>query len=222
MAALGDVLKGLSGFLWPGLIGLVIWWFRRDFVALLALLRQQIASGAAIKFKYFELKGTDIASFDARGGGAYRLEPADQTIFEHRHESYSRSKNLLLVHRIRPTGENHKVNKQPTFDISVYLVAHKNFGHLNDIRWVEYYFGDYFGREMSKFGAKYVVENGNDGFAVRTNAYGPMLCEARIIFHDGSEATVSRYLDFEGTNYRFSPDVNDTDAAKAGVPRIAA
>ena len=41
-----------------------------------------------------------------------------------------------------------------------------------------------------------------------------MLCEARISFHDGSETTVSRYLDFEGTSYRFSNETNLADAEK--------
>jgi len=59
-----------------------------------------------------------------------------------------------------------------------------------------------------------VVKNGTDNFAVRTNAYGPMLCEARIVFHDGSEKTVSRYLDFEGTGYRFSAATNALDVEK--------
>ena len=45
--------------------------------------------------------------------------------------------------------------------------------------------------------------NGNDGFAVRLSAYGPTLCVARVRFHDGTEATLTRYLDFEGTGYKY-------------------
>ena len=74
---------------------------------------------------------------------------------------------------------------------SVYLIAHKNFGHVNEVRQVEYYFGQHFRLRKSEYGTKYIVENGTDGFAVKTNAYGPMLCEARIIFHDGTETTIS-------------------------------
>lgn len=214
MSGLGDMLKGLSGFAWPALIGAVLWWFRRDVAALLQQLRQQIGSGAAIKSKYFEFKGIDISSFDARDGTGYRLEIADNYIFRERHENYDRNKNLFLVHRVRPTGQTHAISGLPTFDISVYIIAHKNFGHLNDVCQVEYYFGQHFGLRQGQFGTKYIVENGTDGFAVKTNAYGPMLCEARVIFHDGSETTVSRYLDFEGTNYRFSPETNLLDSKK--------
>ncbi len=41
-----------------------------------------------------------------------------------------------------------------------------------------------------------------------------MLCEARIIFHDGSNTNVSRYLDFEGTGYRFNSATNVSDIEK--------
>lgn len=38
-----------------------------------------------------------------------------------------------------------------------------------------------------------------------------MLCEARIIVHDGANTIVSRYLDFEGPSYRFRSTTNETD-----------
>ena len=41
-----------------------------------------------------------------------------------------------------------------------------------------------------------------------------MLSEARIIFHDTTETTVSRYLDFEGTHYRFNVAINAAGAKK--------
>lgn len=54
---------------------------------------------------------------------------------------YNVNKNVLLVHRVRPTGRMHPVSNLPTYDVSVYLVPHKNFGRLNDVNKVEYYFG---------------------------------------------------------------------------------
>jgi len=222
MSGLGEVLKGLSGFVWPALIAFVVWRFRYELGSILLQLRQQVASGAAIKSRYFEFKGIDITSFDARDGTGYKLEVADEGLFKQRHENYGRNKNLFLVHRVRPTGQNHKISKLPTFDISVYLIAHKNFGHLDEVRQVEYYFGQHFGLKKGEYGTRYIVENGTDGFAVKTNAYGPMLCEARIIFHDGTETTMSRYLDFEGSNYRFNPETNLLDARKIELRQEAA
>ena len=121
---------------------------------------------------------------------------------------------MFLVHRVRVTGLFHPFNKLPTYDITVYLISHKNFGHLNDVKEVQYYFGQHFGLKKSEYGTKFIVTNGTDNFAVRTNAYGPTLCEALIVFHDGTESHVSRYLDFEGTGYRFAAVTNATDLEK--------
>jgi hypothetical protein len=210
----GKFLEGLSGFAWPLLILLIGWIFQEQIQGLLVAVRRQLASGAAWKWKDFEFKGVDLESFDEKGKTAYQQEPADKILFQQRHESYRVNKNLFLVHRARPTGLLHKISGLPTYDISVYLISHKSFGHINDVKEVQYYFGQHFGLTQSEFGTRYVVRNGTDWFAIRINAYGPMLCEARVIFHDGSETTVSRYLDFEGTGYRFEEATNQTDEMK--------
>lgn len=219
MSAAGEVLSGLASLAWPGMIIGAGWYFRAEIAGIARDLRTQIAAGAVLKWKDFEFRGPDLSNFDGRLGDSYQRENADKDIYEKRHSSYSTNKNLFLVHRVRPTGRNHAVNGLPTFDISIYLIGHKNFGHINDVEKVEYYFGEHFGKKISQYGTKYIVKNGTDGFAVRINAYGPTLCEARIYFHDGTETTVSRYLDFEGTAYRFKPEVNAQDRQKlaAGI-----
>ena len=214
MEQLGKLISALSGFAWPTLIAFGVSQFRGQLAIIFQLIKQQLASGAAFKWRDFEFKGLDLASFDSKDGNGYRQEVVDDEIFQRRHASYKVNKNLFLVHRVRPTGELHPVTQLPTFDVSVYLISHKNFGHLNDVKEVQYYFGQHFGLKRGKYGTKFVVENGTDSFAVRVNAYGPMLCEARIVFHDGTETTVSRYLDFEGTSYRFQAGTNESDARK--------
>ena len=214
MEGLGKLLQALSGFAWPALIFLGLWSFRTQIESLFQLARQQLASGAAIKWRDFEFKGLDLASFDTKDGSGYRQENVDKATLDQRHSIYILNKNLFLVHRVRPTGQTHAVTQLPTYDVSVYLVSHKNFGHLNDVREVQYYFGQHFGLKHNDYGTKFIVENGTDSFAVRVTAYGPMLCEARIIFHDASESTVSRYLDIEGTNYRFNVATNAADEEK--------
>jgi hypothetical protein len=214
MESTAKLLGALSGFAWPAVILFAGFYFRAQIRSVFLLARQQLASGAALKWKDFEFEGLDLASFEVRDGTGYRQETADQFLFDKRHAGYKANKNLSLVHRVRPSGLLHPVTNLPTFDVSVYLISHKNFGHLNDVREVQYYFGQHFGLKQSQYGTKFVAENGSDGFAARVNAYGPMLCEARILFHDGSETTVSRYLDFEGTDYRFRSETNKTDQEK--------
>ncbi len=211
---IAKLVEAAAGFAWPALLAFVVWCFRTQITVLFQPLRQQLASGAAIKWRDFEFKGFNIESFEVKSGSDYSQIPADQQVLDERHEAYKRSKNLFLVHRVRPTGQDHSVTALPTFDVSVYLLSHKNFGHINDVREVEYYFGQHFGLKQAEFGTKFVVRNGSDNFAIRVTAYGPTLCEARLLFHDGSKAIVSRYLDFEGTIYRFQSSVNPKDEEK--------
>src|ERR1700752_4420024 len=130
MESFAKIVDALSGFAWPGIILLAGIYFRTQIQSLFQLARQQIASGAALKWKDFEFKGLDLASFDARDGTGYRQELADKVLFDKRHASYKANKNLFLVHRVRPTGQVHAVTNLPTYDVSVYIVSHKNFGHL--------------------------------------------------------------------------------------------
>lgn len=211
---IAKLVEAAAGFAWPVLLAFVIWYFRTQIASLFQLLRQQLASGAAVKWRDFEFKGFNIDSFDSRNGSDYRQVAVEESVLNDRHSTYKKNKNLFLVHRVRPTGQDHSVTGLPTFDVSVYLMSHKNFGHMNDVREVEYYFGRQFGLKQAEFGNKFIVRNGSDNFAVKVNAYGPMLCEARILYHDGSEAIVNRYLDFEGTNYRFQSQVNELDKEK--------
>lgn len=214
---MGDIAKlveAASGFAWPILLAFVVWYFRTQIAALFQLLRQQLASGVAVKWRDFEFKGFNIESFDSRSGSEYRQVAAEKSVVDERDRIYKRNKNLFLVHRVRPTGQDHSITGLPTFDVSVYLMPHKNYGYMNDVREVEYYFGRHFGLKQAEFGTKFIVRNGSDNFAVRVNAYGPMLCEAHLLFHDGSKAIVNRYLDFEGTIYSFQSRVNELDEEK--------
>jgi hypothetical protein len=208
------IVSASASLAWPLLVACLFLYFHKDIAIVVGLFRRQLASGAALKWKDFEFKGIEIEAFEAKDGRGYQQIVADKPIFEKREDSYAKNKNLFLVHRVRASGFLHPINNLPTYDIAVYLVSHKNFGHLNDIKEVHYYFGRHFGISLGEFGTQYVVKNGTDGFAVKTNAYGPTLCEARIIFHDDTQTYVSRYIDFEGTGYRFDSSINVKDVAK--------
>jgi hypothetical protein len=160
MEQIAKLLQSLSGFAWPVLIAFIGWRFRAQLESLFQLAKQQIASGAAIKWWNFEFKGLDLASFDSKDGNGYRQDVVDDEIFGFRHKIYKTNKNLFLVHRVRPTGDAHRITGLPTFDVSVYLISHKNFGHLNDVQEVQYYFGQHFGLKKGPHGTKFIVKNG--------------------------------------------------------------
>ncbi|MBY5867380.1 pYEATS domain-containing protein [Rhizobium leguminosarum] len=211
VSAVTELLKALAEFSWPAAVALILWWFHAPLRGILDALKAQIWRGASVKYGEIELHGIQLDNFPLAAGSVYEKVGADDQLLSARHEVYRLQKNVFLVHRAVKTQEVHKGTGKASYDISVYLIAHKSYGALNDVQRVEYYFGKYFDRKTYSNGAKYIVKNSKNGFAVRTTAYGPTLCEARLYFHDGSSAMVNRYLDFEGSGYEFDPNVNAFD-----------
>jgi len=78
MESFSKLLSALSGFAWPAVILFAGFYFRVQIRSLFQLARQQIAAGAALKWKDFEFKGLDLASFDTRDGTGYRQELAEK------------------------------------------------------------------------------------------------------------------------------------------------
>ena len=211
-----EFVKLITGIAWPAIVLAGFWYFRAEIASGVVLLQRQLAAGAAVKWKDFEFTGVNIHEFAKGDSSGYSVHPAKPSDLDQRNQKYREQKNLFLVHRVLATGKVHAETNQPTFDVLIQLVSHKHYGHLNDVKKVEYYLGKYFGRDLGKCGAKYVVENGSDGFAVRVDAYGPTLCEATLYFHDGTIATCSRYLDFGGTSYIYDSAVSNYDAKLSG------
>ncbi|MCY1707375.1 pYEATS domain-containing protein [Pannonibacter sp. SL95] len=204
MKGLASLIEALAGFAWPALIAFGFYYFRNSILQISKAISDQVRLGASVKYGQLELVGKKIDDFPLMDGNSiYDLEAADKEIYDRRDAIYKQSKNLLLVHRFKKT-EKISASGDAYFDISVFIVPHKRHGKLNDVKHVEYYFGKNFGSaEFPIYGAKYVVKNSTDGFAIRTQAYGPSLCEARVVFHDGTSAILYRYLDFEGSGYRY-------------------
>lgn len=204
LSAITELLKALADFAWPATFIGVVWFFRQALLGALVALKNQIAQGASLKYGDIELNGVVLSDFPLVDSSFYSVEPADDALLEKRNQNYAGSKNIFLVHRVRKTDLFHSSTELPVFDVSVYLVGHKQYGSLNDVKLVEYYFGRFFKEEATHGnGTKYIVRNSKNGFAVRTSAYGPTLCEVRVEFQDGKSTYMSRYLDFEGTDYKF-------------------
>lgn len=207
-----EFLVAFSNYIWPIVLISVALIYKGHISSLFGFIKQQISMGATFKYGEISLIGTKIENFPLATGSEFDRVRADKKALESRDGVYKRNKNIFLVHRVRKNGEIHQGTGLPIYDLSIYLITHKNYGALNDVKQVTYYLGKYFGASLSQYGAKFIVRNSNDGFAIRSTAYGPTLCEAVIEFHDGTDARIDRYLDFEGTGYRFDPNVNAHDA----------
>ena len=111
------------------------------------------------------------------------MEPSKWNV--RRKAVYAAHRNIFLTHVISPSAKPGQM-----FDVFIYLVRHKSTD-FSDIQYAEFFLGPYW--ENKVFPA--VERNGLIGVA--TSAFGTFLCLCKLIFKDGSEVYLERYIDFE-------------------------
>ena len=184
---LADWVPFLSALVWPAFFGLVIWIFRKEVRTTFEMLRRRIASGDSISVASFSIQASRVSAglpLAATTGVQLRPDRYDD-MHDVRCKQYDRTRSIMLVHRIFRSS-----TPGQTFDIEVYCIPHKD-GSLAGVRSVTYCFGSYWSPNT------YESHNRFNGFAVVTDAWGPMMCTAEIAFADGTTAYTSRYIDFE-------------------------
>ena len=103
---------------------------------------------------------------------------------------YDAQRGVFLVHSVTPSKEPGQ-----RFDVHIYLMAHgakRPFGtEYEQISHAEYYLGRFWGHR--------VFHRANQGgpIGLKTAAYGTFLCICRVVFTDGEEVVINRYVDFE-------------------------
>lgn len=188
----------LAAATWPAAIVLLLVFYRGHLSRLIEAFTEKFETATEVKLGTIELKSVvlDVGELPdvSIEGNDYSRRAATQAERDARYDIYNKTRSLMLAHRIRPSPK-----KGQKFDISIFLVRktskHNTTGRFNDIAFVEYYLGHYFGQKPH--GDTFVVRTPENGFAMTTSAYGSPLCVARIHFHDGEVAETSRYLDFE-------------------------
>lgn len=101
-------------------------------------------------------------------------------------------RGVHLAHTIAPSA-----GTDQEYDVYVYLVGTRReaFGQpsdLSDVKYAEFYLGHAWSDTIYK-----VDPRPGRRIGIKTSAYAPVLCVARVVFSDGHVATISRYLDFE-------------------------
>jgi hypothetical protein len=198
LSQIAELVTASSSLIWP-LIFIVIAWLLRDRMReLLQLAINRIENASEIEIGNLKLRGAIIS----RQGDVIKtnnerinVSTANKDDLIKRNRAYSDSRNIFLVHTIKPSEPKEYVHDLRVFDVSIYVTSHKNRGRMNDIKKVTYYLGDKWGK--GEFGSLFVIENGNDSFAFSAQMYGACVCLAMIEFHDGSTHETFRYLDVE-------------------------
>jgi hypothetical protein len=173
--------------IWLGFIVTIAAMFRRQLSAVLSSVYLRIRSGASFKAFQIELGSLPtIHQNDATNIVASRpFNSADKAISKEREAEYRRTRQIEIVHRISPSEVDGQL-----YDIVVYAIAHRDASLLG-LQRVDYYLARPWGERV------YFSEDRARAFAIRTCAYGPLLCLARLHFNDGEAANVFRYIDFE-------------------------
>jgi hypothetical protein len=107
---------------------------------------------------------------------------------QRRKELYTASRDILLAQQIKPSRR-----EAQRFDVWIYLVGRRGTQPTDVVDRAEFYLGRWWGHRVFK-----VHSAGEDGtIGIRTAAHGPALCVCRVVFKDGHEALLDRWLDFE-------------------------
>lgn len=186
-SGVSELLTFATALVWPVFIAVMLMIFRKEITSTLQLIRKRIASGDNISVASFALQASRVTAgqgLAATTGVALRPDKYDE-LHQARCKEYDRTRGILLVHRIFRSS-----TPGQTFDIEVYCIPHKE-ASLAGVSGVTYCFGSYWKPNT------YESQNRFNGFAVVTEAWGPMMCTAEIAFTDGSKVLASRYIDSE-------------------------
>jgi hypothetical protein len=186
LVKLKDYVPLFSTFFWILFIGVILIIFKKKLEVLITILLERVKSGSSFKAGPIEI-----------GEQLEKLEYADPNKSESisnteagkreeiRSNIYKKNKGLFLTHIITPSKRRNQ-----KYDIFIYLIRHDSID-FSDIKKADFFFGHMWSNQIFSE----VVKNGIIG--ISTSAYGPFLCTCCVVFKDGSEINLERYIDFE-------------------------
>jgi Effector-associated domain 7/prokaryotic YEATS domain len=116
------------------------------------------------------------------------LLPSAWTVEErekHRSTLRDARKDIYLVHALRPSP-----NRSGWYDILIYLVPHQK-ADLLVVKAAEFFLGKMWENRIFRASVQ------DDFVGIAISAYGPVLCTCRVLFTDGSDVLLERYIDLE-------------------------
>jgi hypothetical protein len=205
-----EMLKAVIGALWPLTILFIVFFFAHPLKQLASAFISRFESDVSIKIGSIEFEATRIKSnqpSQGKGADVYvassdvELRRATEGDFMRRKSYRYESRFVRLVHTIFPTGDSHFPQKA-----LVYLKIEKILpqldqdagykpARLNDIDYVEYYLGKYYGK--GDWGSWFILRDCQNGFAIEYPVEDEIYCIAKVHFHGGVEIELQRYLDVE-------------------------
>lgn len=127
---------------------------------------------------------------------------------KHRQQIKEQSEKIHLVHTIIPSKR-----LGGYWDILIYLIREKS-EDLSMVSHAEFFLGRYWNNEI------FSIPNQDDFIGITISAYGPVLCTCRVVFTDGREAMLSRYIDFEMTGLFSKAHPGSEESTSVESPNI--
>lgn len=183
------MLEFLSIFFATLCVALVVL-FYREIRALLQWLTWRIKMGAPFKIAAFEISSPyvpPLQPYTVRKIKGIPVRRDDDKEFHNTREPFRTTfRNLFLVHRLAPSRYETQL-----YDVLIYLVPSLRHGSLEGVNLVEYYFGRYWDYQIFTS-----IDRAN-GFSIRTSAWAPFSCTAKVHFTDRQAVFLHRFIDFE-------------------------
>jgi hypothetical protein len=204
-----ELTKAILNAVWPLTILVIVLIFASRLKNLVSAFVSRLEGDDAIKIGSIEFQGVRIRGeqqsheqgADVFDEDSIEDRAATKEDFELRKQYRYASRFVRLVHSVSSSGD-----KRYPLKVLVYvkiekilpkLAQDRDFtpARLNDIDYVEYYLGKYFGH--GEWGSWFVVRDGERRFAIEYLAEDEVSCIAKVHFHDGTEIELRRYLDLE-------------------------
>lgn len=192
--ALKDYVPLFQTLIWTSLIVIGIALFRKELKTILEMIYERVRHGSSMKAGFFEI-GEDLRELKyvkpdgektATTSETSNVETTDE-LNKYRYDIYTRNRDMFLAHVVSPSKK-----RGQKYDYFIYLIRHYS-EDLSNIQRAEFFFGPHWRNEI------YTVENDGGLIGVATSAKGSFLCICRVVFTDGYEVLLDRYIDFEMT-----------------------
>ncbi|GEP93564.1 hypothetical protein SAMN05660909_05471 [Chitinophaga terrae (ex Kim and Jung 2007)] len=184
-----EVAKNLPSLILTLFLIIDIICFRKQFVSLLDSLALRIKSGVQLRIGSVEIGALDIQKADSSHNNSIYEIIVDGERNIVRNKYYEDCRGVMLVHKVFRSLEASQY-----YDLLIYVIPHNN-STLIQVKSVEYFLGPHWNNQVFK------TRDRSKGFAIKTSAFGEFLCTTKIIFTDGQEITINRYIDFEMGGY---------------------
>ena len=200
VSVLKDYVPLFQTIVWVFLIILAFRVFYRPLSNILGSINKRIEEGGGFKAS----AGNASLELPEFVHDLPKVEPADPKVTiagerklipswtEKRNEIYLRNRDFFLVHVLELSKHPHQ-----KFDIFIFLVRHEGvlkhegIDFSIEIDYAEFFLGKTWGNRVFK------VQNEGKPIGLSTSAYGTFLAICRVVFKDGYEVILERYIDFE-------------------------